>query len=71
MARAAGLRRDRGAMVEAAALCPPDDGHAPDGSTVCFERALGVGLLGKAEGGLAGLDVATATLDAGPSGHCV
>ena len=71
MARAAGLRRDRDAIVEAAALSPPDDEHDPEGSTVGFERALVIDLLAQAEADVAALDVALAQVDAGTYGQCV
>ena len=71
MARAAGLRRDRDAIVEAAALSPPDDEHDPEGSTVGFERALVIDLLAQAEADVAALDVALAQLNAGTYGQCV
>jgi DnaK suppressor protein len=70
LARAAGLRRDRDAIVEAAALSPPDDEHDPEGSTVGFERALVLDLLGQAEADVAALDMAVARLDAGTYGRC-
>jgi RNA polymerase-binding transcription factor DksA len=70
LARAAGLRRDRDAIVEAAALSPPDDEHDPEGSTVGFERALVIDLLTQAEADVAALDLALADLDAGDYGRC-
>ena len=70
MARAAGLRRDRDAIVEAAALDPPDDEHDPEGSTVGFERALVIDLLTQAEADVAALDLALAGVDAGTYGTC-
>jgi RNA polymerase-binding transcription factor DksA len=70
LARAAGLRRDRDAIVEAAALSPPDDEHDPEGSTVGFERALVIDLLTQAEADVAALDLALADLDAGYYGRC-
>ena len=69
-ARAAGLRRDRDAIVDAAALSPPDDEHDPEGSTVGFERALVIDLLAQAHAGVAALDAALARLDAGTYGVC-
>ncbi|MDQ4090367.1 MAG: hypothetical protein M3163_08705, partial [Actinomycetota bacterium] len=71
MARAAGLRRNRDAIVEAAALSPPDDEHDPEGSTVGFERALVIDLVAQAEADVAALDVALAQLGAGTYGQCV
>ena len=70
LARAAGLRRDRDAIVEAAALSPPDDEHDPEGSTVGFERALVIDLLTQAEADIAALDLALADVDAGSYGSC-
>ena len=69
-ARAAGLRRDLDAIVEAAALDPPDDEHDPEGSTVGFERALVIDLLAQAEADVAALDLALAAVDAGTYGAC-
>jgi DnaK suppressor protein len=71
LARAAGLRRDREAIVEAAALSPPDDEHDPEGSTVGFERALVLDLLAQAEADVAALDSALERLSAGTYGRCV
>ena len=71
LARAAGLRRDREAIVEAAALSPPDDEHDPEGATVGFERALVIDLLAQAEADVAALDTALERLDAGTYGTCV
>ena len=70
LARAAGLRRDRDSIFEAAALSPPDDEHDPEGSTVGFERALVIDLLAQAEADVAALDVALSRLDAGTYGRC-
>lgn len=71
MARAAGLRRDRDDIVEAAALSPPDDEHDPEGATVGFERALVIDLLAQAEADVAALDMAVAGVDAGTYGRCL
>ena len=57
-------------LVEAAALSPPDDEHDPEGSTVGFERALVLDLLGQADADLAALDAAMERLDAGAYGAC-
>jgi DnaK suppressor protein len=70
LARAAGLRRDLDAVVEAAALDPPDDEHDPEGATVGFERAMTLDLLRQAEADLAGLDEALARVAGGSYGVC-
>ena len=70
VARAAGLRRDLDAIVEAAALDPPDDEHDPEGSTVGFERAMVIDLLRQAEEDLAGLDRALDRVRRGAYGAC-
>ncbi|HEX3622570.1 MAG TPA: TraR/DksA C4-type zinc finger protein [Acidimicrobiales bacterium] len=70
VARVAGLERDLGAIVDAAALDPPDDEHDPEGSTVGFERALVIDLLAQARQDLADLDDALARLDTGTYGAC-
>jgi len=69
-ARADGLRRDLDAIIEAAALTPPDDEHDPEGATVGFERALVSDLLAQARSTLVDLDAALAGLDAGTLGRC-
>ena len=70
LARAAGLRRDLDAIVEAAALDPPDDEHDPEGSTVGFERAMVIDLLRQAQTDLDGLDRALERLRHGEYGRC-
>jgi DnaK suppressor protein len=70
MARADGLRLDRDAIVEAAALSPPDDEHDPEGATVGFERVLVIDLLARADADVAALDLALDRLDAGAYGAC-
>lgn len=70
LARAAGLRRDLDAIVQAAALDPPDDEHDPEGSTVGFERAMVIDLLRQAETDLDGLDRAVERLRRGEYGRC-
>jgi RNA polymerase-binding transcription factor DksA len=70
LARAAGLRRDLDAVVEAAALDPPDDEHDPEGATVGFERALVIDLLRQAEADLAGVEEALARIERGSYGVC-
>lgn len=70
MARAAGLRRDLDAIIEAAALDPPDDEHDPEGSTVGFERALIIDLLGQAHTDIAALDQALERIRQGGYGDC-
>lgn len=70
MARAAGLRRDLDAIVEAAALTPPDDEHDPEGSTIGFERAMVTDLLAQADADLAALDDALDRLAHGDYGVC-
>lgn len=69
-ARVAGLRRDLDAVVESAALTPPDDEHDPEGSTIGFERAMVIDLLRQAEVDAAALDGALRRLDAGTYGTC-
>ncbi len=69
-ARAAGLRRDLDAIVEAAALDPPDDEHDPEGSTVGFERAMLIDLLRQAEADLDELDRALDRNRQGNYGTC-
>jgi DnaK suppressor protein len=56
--RVAGLEGELAAIVESAALTPPDDEHDPEGATVGFERALVTDLLVQAREDLA--DVAAA-----------
>jgi DnaK suppressor protein len=51
-------------------LSPPDDEHDPEGSTVGFERALVIDLLGQAETDVSALDAALARLEAGTYGRC-
>ena len=69
-ARAAGLRRDLAAIVEAAALDPPDDEHDPEGSTIGFERAMVIDLLRQADADLDGLDRAVDRVRHGAYGIC-
>jgi len=69
-ARAAGLRRDLTAIVEAAALDPPDDEHDPEGATVGFERAIVLDLLRQAESDLDDLERALERLRTDGYGTC-
>jgi len=58
------------AIVEAAALTPPDDEHDPEGSTIGFERALVIDLLHQAESDLDALDRALIRLAGDGYGVC-
>lgn len=69
-ARADELAAAFAAIVEAAALAPPDDEHDPEGATVGFERAQTAALLDRARVQLAELDAAAGRLVAGNAGPC-
>lgn len=70
VARLGGLERDLAAIVEAAALTPPDDEHDPEGSTIGFERALVSDLAEQARQDIAALDSALDRLDRDDYGRC-
>lgn len=56
-------------LVAAADLEPPDDEHDPDGTTA-YERAQVSSMRASLNEGLAALDAARASLDAGTYGRC-
>jgi RNA polymerase-binding transcription factor DksA len=66
----AGLERDLAAIVESAALTPPDDEHDPEGSTIGFERALVTDLLSRARRDVADLNAALDRVDRAGYGTC-
>ena len=65
-----GLRGDFGSIVDASADSNADDEHDPEGSTIAFERAQVVALIGQAEQRLTEIDAAKARLAAGTYGIC-
>lgn len=69
-ARAAALRRDLAAVVEAARLVATDDEHDPEGATIAFERSQTSALLAEAERHLTDLDDALDRLETGDYGRC-
>jgi DnaK suppressor protein len=68
--RVAGLEGELAAIVESAALSPPDDEHDPEGTTIGFERALISDLLGRARKDLADVAAAIDRLARGEYGRC-
>jgi DnaK suppressor protein len=70
LARLAGLRRDLGSSIEAAASANADDEHDPEGATIAYERQLVAAHIERAEEQLGQIDAAIARLDAGSYGIC-
>jgi DnaK suppressor protein len=66
----AGLEGELAAIVESAALTPPDDEHDPEGATVGFERALVTDLLVQAREDLADVLAAVDRLEKNSYGDC-
>ena len=70
LARLAGLRRDLGSSIDAAAAANADDEHDPEGATIAYERQLVAAHIEGAEEQLGQVDAALARLDAGSYGIC-
>jgi RNA polymerase-binding transcription factor DksA len=68
--RIAELDRSFDAIAESVDTANTDDEHDPEGTTLAFERAQVVSLLGEARARLDALDVAAARIDAGTYGTC-
>lgn len=66
----ADLDAELAAIMEVAAMAPPDDEHDPEGSTVGFERARVIALVEGARTRLADLDRAADRLRDGTFGRC-
>lgn len=69
VAQSTALRLTFDELVAAADLEPPDDEHDPDGTTA-YERAQVSSLRSASDQGIAALDAARASLDAGTYGRC-
>lgn len=70
-ARIATRSRDLDHVVAAATLVATDDEHDPEGSTIAFDRAQLIAVLGQARHHAAEVDDAIARVDAGTYGTCV
>jgi RNA polymerase-binding protein DksA len=71
LARLAGLRRDLGSSIDAAAAANADDEHDPEGATIAFERQHTAALLSRLRQHLAQIDAALLRLADGSYGTCV
>jgi RNA polymerase-binding transcription factor DksA len=70
LAQLADLTSELDAIVEVAAMAPPDDEHDPEGATVGFERARVIALSDRARAHLADLDRAGERMRDGTFGVC-
>jgi RNA polymerase-binding protein DksA len=58
-------------VIESSAGANADDEHDPEGSTIAFERAQVISLLGESQSQLAEIDQALVRIGAGDYGLCV
>ena len=70
VAQIASLTSDLSGIIDATAGANTDDEHDPEGSTIAFERAQVLALIGQARDRLQQVDRALARLDAGTYGTC-